>query len=245
MSIDIYKISEIDFRDSITKTSLAIVPIGSLEQHGAHLPVSTDSLITQHIAKVVSEKIPSFILPVFSYGVSYEHTPMFNLSLGNFTLSNVISDICVSLIENGMKTIILLNGHHGNIGVLQYVGQNLYRKVPKNTAVCTINYWHLMRSEFDHAGETETSLVLAIAPDLVRMDKAQANSKKISKSKVLYSSVTSNPGFFVNITGNGVWGDPRNASIQKGQGLLDEIVKNLLQTIVELEDICHSDSTCH
>ncbi|MFL6441285.1 MAG: creatininase family protein, partial [Nitrososphaeraceae archaeon] len=102
--------------------------------------------------------------------------------------------------------------------------------------IFSINYWHLMQHKFDHAGEVETSLVLAIAPELVKMDKAEPNSKEISKSKITYSSITNNPGSFVNITGNGVWGDPTNATAQKGRELLDEIVKNLTQTILELEN---------
>jgi creatinine amidohydrolase len=235
MSMAIYKISDLDFRNYIRKTWRAIVPVGSLEQHGAHLPVSTDSLITEYIAMAVAEKIPSFILPVISYGVSYEHRPRFNLSLRNCTLSNMIHDVCISLVENGIKNIILLNGHHGNVGVLQYIGQNLYGKVPNDTKLYTINYWYLMQSDFDHAGIVETSLVLAIAPDLVRMEKAKPNSKKLSKSKVAYSSIANNPGSFIKITGNGVWGDPRNATPQKGRKLLDEIVKNLAKIILDLE----------
>jgi len=65
MSAAIYKISDLDFRHCITKTSRAIIPIGSLEQHGAHLPVSTDSLITEYIAKVVAQKIPSLFCLLF------------------------------------------------------------------------------------------------------------------------------------------------------------------------------------
>jgi creatinine amidohydrolase len=235
--MSIYKISEFDFRNVIKKkTGRAIVPIGSLEQHGAHLPVSTDSLIAEYIASAAVEKIPAFILPVISYGVSYEHRPMFNLSIRSSTLSNIISDICISLVENGIETIILLNGHYGNIGALQYIGQNLNGKIPENIRIFSINYWRLMRHQFDHAGEVETSLVLAIAPELVKMDKAEPNSKKISKSKAVYSGITSNPGSFVKITGNGIWGDPTNATAKKGRELLDEIVKNLVQAILELEN---------
>ena len=233
--MDINKISEIGFRNFVRKTRRAIVPVGSLEQHGSHLPVSTDSLIAEYIATVIVKKIPSFVVPVIPYGVSYEHKPMFNLSLRNSTLSNVLYDICISLVENGIKNIILLNCHHGNVGVLQYITQNLYGKVPSNIGIYTINYWQLIQGEFDHAGEVETSLLLAIAPDLVRMDKAEPNSKRLSKSKIAYSSITNNPGSFINITGNGVWGDPRYATARKGWKLINEIVKNLSLTIIELE----------
>ena len=116
MSIPIYVITDREFRSSIKKTSLAIIPVGSLEQHGEHLPVSTDSLIVDYIARRTAEQLRSFVLPVIPYGVSYEHKPMFNVSLSNSTLSSVMCDICSSLSENGIKTIIILNGHHGNMG---------------------------------------------------------------------------------------------------------------------------------
>jgi creatinine amidohydrolase len=122
------------------------------------------------------------------------------------------------------------------MGVLQYISQNLYGKIPENIRIFPINYWHMMQHKFDHAGEVETSLVLAIAPELVKMDKAEPNTKKIFDSKIAYSSITNNPGSFVNITGNGVWGNPTIATEQKGRELLDEIVKNLIETINELEN---------
>jgi creatinine amidohydrolase len=235
MSVSIYRMTRSEFSNIITKVQRAIIPVGSLEQHGEHLPVSTDSLIAESIARLVAEQVPSFVLPPILFGVSYEHKPMFNISVRNSTLSRIIGDICCSLVENGIKNIVLINGHYGNLGALQYISQNLDGKIPNNIRIHSINYWHLMQSEFDHAGDVETSLVLAIAPELVRMDKAQANYKSLSKSKVAYSSMTNTPGSFPKITGNGVWGDPRNATANKGHRLLEEIVKNLVQTIHEIE----------
>jgi len=235
MSVFIYRITHGEFCNIINTVQRAIIPVGSLEQHGEHLPVSTDSLIAENISRLVAEQIPSFVLPPILFGVSYEHRPMFNISVHNSTLSQILSDICYSLVENGMKNIVLINGHHGNSGVLQYIAQNLYGKIPNDISIHSINYWQLMESEFDHAGDVETSLVLAIAPELVRMEMAKANSNNLSKSKVAYSSMTNTPGSFPKITGNGVWGDPRNATANKGHKLLEEIVRNLVQTIHEIE----------
>jgi creatinine amidohydrolase len=226
--------SEQDFKAELKKTKRAIIPVGSLEQHGNHLPVSTDSLIAEYIARVAADEVGAFVLPVISYGVSFEHKPMFNVSLRNSTLSTMICDACISLAENGIKKIIILNGHHGNMGALQYIAQELYDKLPKDVQVHTIHYWHLMKSEFDHAGEVETSLVLAIAPELVRMDLAMPNSKKLSKSKAAYSSITNAPGSIPKITGNGVWGDPRKASAANGEKWIKEITAGLAKTITEL-----------
>lgn len=234
MSVPVFGMSERDFGMTLKKVRRAIIPVGSLEQHGMHLPVSTDSLIAEYIARIVADQVGAFVLPVISYGVSFEHKPMFNVSLHNSTLSTMLCDACISLAENGIKEIIILNGHHGNMGAVQYIAQELHSKLPKVARVHTLHYWHMMKSEFDHAGEVETSLVLAIAPELVRMDLAVPNSKKLSKSKAAYSSITNAPGSFPKVTGNGVWGDPRKATAAKGEKLIQEITSGLVKTIREL-----------
>lgn len=235
MSVPVFGMSERDYRAALKKKiRRAIIPVGSLEQHGMHLPVSTDSLIAEYVARMAAEQVGAFVLPVISYGVSFEHKPMFNISIHNSTLSAMLCDACISLAENNVKEIIILNGHHGNMGALQYIAQELHGRLPKGVCVHTIHYWHMMKSEFDHAGEIETSLVLAIAPELVRMDLAVPNSKKLSKSKAAYSSITNAPGSFPKITGNGVWGDPRKATAAKGEELIQEIAAGLVKTIREL-----------
>lgn len=234
MWVQVFGMSEYDFRAGLKKTTRAIIPVGSLEQHGSHMPVSTDSLIAEYVARSAAELLGAFVLPVISYGVSFEHKPMFNVSLRNSTLSTMICDVCISLAENRIKEIIILNGHHGNIGALQYISQELYGRLPANVHVHTIHYWHMMKAEFDHAGEVETSLVLAIAPELVHMERAAQNSKKLSKSKAAYSTITNTPGSFPKITGNGVWGDPRKATAAKGEKWIDEITAGLVRTINEL-----------
>jgi creatinine amidohydrolase len=235
MSLPVFGMNEHDFRIALKKIRRAIIPLGSLEQHGAHLPLSTDSIIAEYFAGMVAEKVGAFVMPAMSYGVSFEHKPMFNVSLRNSTLSTMICDACMSLAEMRIKQIIIVNGHHGNTGALQYISQDLQNKIARNVNVHTIHYWQMMGCEFDHAGEVETSLVLAIAPELVHMNRAMPNSKKLSKSKAAYSSITNVPGSFPKITGNGVWGNPRKATAAKGENLIKEITANLAKTISELE----------
>ena len=235
MSTPVFGMTDYDFRITLKKIKRAIIPVGSLEQHGAHLPVSTDSLIAEYVARLLAEKIGAFVLPVISYGVSFEHKPMFNVSLRNSTLSTMLCDTCISLAENRIREIIILNGHHGNTGAIQYIPQEIQRKIPTTDVnIHTLHYWQMITPEFDHAGEVETSLVLAIAPELVHMDRARPNSKDLSKSKAAYSSLTNAPGSFPKITGNGVWGDPMRATASKGDKLIKEIIANLTKTIDEL-----------
>ncbi|MDP8888607.1 MAG: creatininase family protein [Thermoproteota archaeon] len=236
MSALVFGMTDYDFRTTFKKIKRAIIPVGSLEQHGAHLPVSTDSLIVEYVAKILAEKIGAFVLPVISYGVSFEHKPMFNVSLHNSTLSTMLCDTCISLAaDNRIREIIILNGHHGNTGAIQYVPQEIHSKTPTiDVNIHILHYWQMMKPDFDHAGEVETSLVLAIAPELVHMDRARPNSKSLSKSRAAYSSLTSAPGSFPKITGNGVWGDPMRATASKGEKLIKEIIANLTKTITEL-----------
>lgn len=233
MALSIYDLSDSDFRDRLARTQSAIIPVGSLEQHGQHLPVSTDCLIAEHISKETGRKLEFFVFPIVPYGVSFEHAPMFNISVHDSTLSNILCDICISIAHLGIKKIVIINGHHGNMGVLQYVSQNTFEKMPPDSAVHIINYWSFMNEKFDHAGEVETSILLAIKPTLVKMDKAKASSKILTKSREAYMSMTCRPGSFPKLTGNGVWGDPKLASAEKGKELLSEINENIIRTIRE------------
>ena len=172
---------------------------------------------------------------MISYGVSFEHKPMFNISLRNTTLSTMLCDTCISLAENRISEIIILNGHHGNTGAIQYIPQETKSKIPTiDVNIHTMHYWQMMKPDFDHAGEVETSLVLAIAPELVHMDRARPNSRSLTKSRAAYISLTNGPGSFPKITGNGVWGDPTRATASKGDKLIKEIIANLTKTISEL-----------
>ncbi|AIF84214.1 uncharacterized protein, putative amidase [Candidatus Nitrososphaera evergladensis SR1] len=234
----VFGMSDPEFWSALKKTKRAIIPIGSMEQHGPHLPVSTDALIAEHVSKLVAQKVGAFVLPAIAYGVSFEHDPMFHVSLRNSTLSALVCDACAALASHGVKEIIVINGHHGNIGALQYIAQDLAGRISNDVSVHVLHYWHQMKNdELGHAGEVETSLVLAIAPELVKMEKAQAGAKNpTAKSKAAYASITNSPGSFVKITGNGVWGDPKKASAEMGQRLLKEIVAGLAKTISELGD---------
>ena len=235
---NIYRLSNLEIEKWKKKSDhVIIIPIGSLEQHGDHLPVSTDSIIIEHLTKKVSEKLQSLYLPTITFGISFEHAPLFNISLSHQTYSNFISEICLSLVKYGIKNIILLNGHHGNMGCLYYISQNVYDKIPSssNAKINFINYWSLME-DFDHAGEIETSLVLAINTKLVKMKMARANTKEITGSKIAYNSLTTNPRSFPKITGNGVWGDPTKASIIKGRSLLENLTQKIVETIKEFKN---------
>lgn len=212
-----------------------IIPLGSTEQHGPHLPVSTDTIIAEYFANQLTKKIPSYSLSGIPSGVSFEHRPFFNISISNDLLSELLSQICISLGENGFNQIIIINGHRGNMGVVQYIPQKVER-INSKVKVFGINYWHLIEKEFDHGGFVETSLMLAIAPKLVQMHKAKSGylNKKMLHST--YTTFLSNTSSF-KITRNGVLGDPRKATKEEGNKIISITIKNLVRTLKELDDL--------
>jgi creatinine amidohydrolase len=205
----------------------AIIPVGSIEQHGPHLPVSTDTDIVSEIAKRVSEKCNFFLLPTISYGISFEHAPLFNLSLKRKTLQQILIDICISLSSNNINTIFIINGHHGNQKSLENLDKKIKLLSKKKIRVFVFSYWHFMNQEFDHAGFVETSLMLSISKK-VKMNLAMKGliTKNLSqKEKSRLSKLASKS--FPKVTKNGVWGDPTKATAKDGKRLLSEIVRNL------------------
>jgi creatinine amidohydrolase len=239
MAIDVAGgMTSVEF-DHMTKNyTRALVPVGSLEQHGGHLPLATDLIIAEYITKHVAERVGSFVFPPLSYGISVEHSPLFNVSLRYSTLINLTNDISMSLSKMGLKKVIYVNGHHGNSGALQYVMHYFVEGgFGKDFSAYSLNYWNMMDVESDHGGDTETSIMLAIRSDLVRMDSAEPSAIDRPKLKRTYQTLTNNPSSFPKLTGNGIWGDPRNATANKGQELLERIIENAKRVILELDDL--------
>ena len=211
----------------IHKKQVAIIPVGSIEQHGPHLPISTDSDIVTDIARKISEKNGYFLLPTLNYGVSFEHTPFFNLSIKKSTLQTVLTDLCLSLLANNIKTIFIINGHHGNLKSIKNFDVKL-KKISKNKLkIFPLSYWHFMKREFDHAGFVETSLMLAISKNVkMKLAKKGLITHGMTKQEIVKIGKLANQSF-PKATKNGIWGDPRKATKKEGQVILDEIIKNL------------------
>ena len=212
-----------------TKKQIVLIPVGSIEQHGPHLPVSTDSDIVSEIAHRISEKTGFFILPTINYGVSFEYAPFFNVSITKATLQKILIELCVSLWKNKIKTIIILNGHHGNQSALYNITRKMRNLSKGKVRVFVFSYWHFMKRDFDHAGFVETSLMLALSKK-VRMKNAVkgftvdglSTKQKRQANKLAAKS-------FLSVAKNGVWGDPRNATAKEGRRILSEIVQTFLK----------------
>ena len=212
----------------------ALIPVGSLEQHGPHLPISTDSDIVSEIASRVAKRCGLLLLPTITYGVSFEHAPFFNLSVSPRALKGLLLEVCISLAKNRVHRIIILNGHHGNQKALNSLTNKISKISRGKAKVFVFSYWHFMKGEFDHAGFVETSLMLAIS-NKARMKLAKKGliTDKMSKEQKTKISKLADV-HFIKATKNGVWGDPTGATKRQGKQILSQITQNIAKTVSKL-----------
>jgi creatinine amidohydrolase len=222
-----------------TKKCVALIPVGSIEQHGPHLPVSTDTDIVSEIARRLSEKTGFLLFPSINYGVSFEHHPLFNLSITKWTLQKCLIELCISISKNRINQIIILNGHHGNQSSLKKIPEIINKISRGRVRVLVFSYWHFMKRKFDHAGFVETSLMLAISKK-VEMKKARKGfniDKYSEKQKTRLNKLAAKS--FLAVARNGIWGDPTKATAKDGKMILSEIVQGLLT----MSQTCLTDKT--
>ncbi len=217
-----------------SKKKAAIVAVGSLEQHGPHLPVSTDSDIAGEIARRIAKRRGLLLLPTITYGVSFEHAPFFNLSISHKTLQQLLLEICVSLGKNRIRKIIILNGHHGNQVALNALADKVTKISRGDVKVFVFSYWHFMDAEFDHAGFVETSLMLATSNKAkMKLAKKGLITDKMSKEQKRRISKLASV-HFIKATKNGVWGDPTRATKRHGEQILSQITQNITKIVSKL-----------
>lgn len=204
-----------------------LVPLGSTEQHGPHLPLDTDTRIATAVADAAAADRPDVVVaPALPYGASGEHAGFAGtLSIGTDALRHVLVELVRSLGPE-MRRVVLVNGHGGNAeGVAAAVTQ--LDREGRDVAA-----WSPKIPGGDaHAGRTETSLLLAIAPGLVRADRAEAGERRPLPD--LLPALRA--GGVGSVSPNGVLGDPCGASTAEGRATLAELTADLAAMLDEGE----------
>lgn len=211
---------------------VALLPLGATEQHGAHLPCGTDcfqvSYVADEIARLYPE--PMWRLPTIPITVSHMHrgSPG-TVWLTNDTLVAVVKDVVLSLRHEGITKVAVLNGHGGNF-VLRPVVQDLNRDYDDLRVVLVeAGPGERVFSEPPgsiHSGESETSRMLHIAPELVKMELAVDTDVPYSQSYLLYAPIT-------ELEPSGVWGHATAATAEKGRLYHERYVPAAVKAIAE------------
>lgn len=227
-----------EFEEALATTRTAVLPLGSVEEHGLHLPLGTDTMQVWEVARRASEKVPVFVAPPLHYGYcrsTCEHPG--TLSVSPESLRNVVFDIGVSLYRQGIRGIVLISGHAGGLhmAALEEAGERLVQHLA-DLQLAVVCEYHWAQAEGrsgiietpddGHAGEIETSRILAISPDLVKGTSPE-EYPRFPKPIIPREKRIHWPG--------GVWGDPAKGTQRKGEELLRRSTDKLVALIRELE----------
>lgn len=259
---EIYRFDELtwpEVNEAVAMGKIPILPTGSVEQHGHHLPLKVDHLCATAVATEAARLRPDIglVLPPINYG--YLHHVMdfpgsLNVHYEHFI--QYVLDICKSLAYHGFKKMILVNGHGSNAPLVELVGRRLILETDASCAFCS--WWQLLdldpnfknkwrESVFPggcaHAGELETSMLLYLAPDSVRKDKIRTEISKTNRmgSKFIWSDLFGSGAMGLvewtsQYSDTGVMGEAEKATAEKGKLVFEEASRNLAEFLAEYKD---------
>jgi creatinine amidohydrolase len=232
------------------ENTVIVLPVGAIEQHGPHLPCSVDSVISSGVLGKALEKLPAgiraFGLAPITYGKSDEHLHFpGTMTLTGPTLLATITEIGESVYRAGFRKLLLANGHGGQPQVLEMAARELRLRhgdfviVPYHVSRLPNSSGQYIseqeRKLAMHAGHSETALMLALAPDTVRMDRAVTNYPPEFPSKLLSPDGRPACAWSARDFGpSGIIGDPLPATAAQGQAILDSLADSWAQAITEL-----------
>lgn len=243
--------------DEIAKSGrsrwIAVLPIAALEQHGPHLPLSTDTAIAEaHLSRVLALMpldLPATILPVVWAGTSHEHVSFpGTISLSPATLTALLTDIGDSLARSGIKKLVIINSHGGNNAVMDIVARDLRLR---HGMLVVFTSWHrfgpppgLFSDEEKlygiHGGAYETSVMLAAEPQNVRKDKVKPFPSLAEELDARFSRLKANQkvafGWLSeDLNKEGAMGDASKASVEAGEACLDHSARAFVEFLREVD----------
>ncbi|MFZ5900516.1 MAG: creatininase family protein [Bacillota bacterium] len=223
------------------KYDKAILAVGSCENHGYHLPFGTDTFVASILAEKVASQVEGLlVLPPVNVGYSehYAHFP-FTLSLSQETLIAVLKDILRSVIRNGIKKIFIMNGHDGNIAPIEIASRAIKMEFPE-ARIASLDAWWVTAGRLlppgtfevwdglGHAGEGETSIGLALFPELIQMEHARGVVPNLPANVEIKWN-------FAELTDCGATGDPTKATAEKGRLMEEVLVRAVIQFFKEMD----------
>lgn len=209
-------------RGTDVSQQIAVLPVGSFEQHGPFLPLATDTLVACAIAREIADAYPVHLLPPVTIGCSHEHAAWpGTVSISSVTLHAVVRDIADSLRRSGVETLVVINGHGGNY-VLGNVVQESSSRGERMALFPAMEDWetalrnagvHTSPLTDMHAGEIETSILLHHHPELLRTGYETSDHVADDRRHLLTLGMSA-------YTDSGVIGRPSLGSAEKGKELL-------------------------
>jgi len=238
-----------DVKEASEKGLVAILPVGSVEVHGPHMPTGTDSLIVYNVAKMAAEKEEAVVLPplYYAYVPENKHFPG-TISLTAKTLLTVLEEACDEIARNGFRKILILNGHGGNNEILRVFLRDSLTKKRDYMLYAMINPWAPLTElvseltggrNVGHACEVETSVGLFFFEDLIKMERVK-HEAKVGSTQLPHGIETP-----VDWQAHAVelyLGDPRYATKEKGKMFVEKFIKFLVDALRKIKQESHVPS---
>ncbi|HET7559566.1 MAG TPA: creatininase family protein [Limnochordia bacterium] len=240
-----------EIRAAAAAGAVCVLPTGSIEQHGPHLPVRTDTALVSGVAEAAVAALPgdvaAVLAPTLWLGASHHHLPFFALSIDERTYVDVLAQIGECIAQAGFNRLFILNGHGGNSAPLKLAVNAINRKHP-DCLVATSEYWAIAAAGVRehrtsgpggcaHAGEFETSLMLHLATGEVRREKIRAAVPKLPRTYVRDlvdgGPITLGIGW-ERLSPIGTMGDPTLATAEKGERFLRSAAEAVAAAIATL-----------
>ena len=255
-------LSTADFAAIDRSRAIAVLPVAATEQHGPHLPVSVDTDIVDGVVNAalphLAHDLPVLVLPTQAIGFSPEHTRFpGTLTLKAETLIRVWTEIGECVAASGVNKLVLLNSHGGQVGALDLVARDL--RARRGMLVYSVNWFNLplldsaghdVNARFSaeehrfgiHAGDVETSMLLALQPQRVRMDKAEyfrsTSQDRAERFATLGNGRSAKLGWMMqDYNANGAVGNASAATAEKGHALLDAAGRALARLLAEIDQL--------
>jgi creatinine amidohydrolase len=230
-----------EFRDSVNSKTVVVIPMGSTELEGLHLPLGVDTIVAEGIARNLAGEEGVLIGPLLPIGYSKWFSPFpGTLSLEHGTLTRLLLEYCTCLINHGVKRLVFLNSHRGNNASVEVVSHQLI--MAHQVRVGMLGIWKLANDltagsglikegMFKHAGEIMTSVILALKPETVVTGKIMSDTVKSPKGSAFeVKNSLGETGFkgsiqtiyqdIRDVSDTGIMGDPTAASAEKGETVL-------------------------
>ncbi len=240
-----------EVKEGLQHTDLIVIPVGATEQHGPHLPLCTDSMNIQTVAEEAAHIERVFVAPTLVYGVSDNHMAFAGtISLRPRTLIDLLLDVARSLHSHGFRRLLLLNGHGGNIDSMGVAAHELRAALPE----AVVAFSDLVGFVYDgyeptsgiiyHADEGETAHSLAVAPNLVKMDRAVGEvTDAFGTYYARYFAAVGEMSGLISyglpptdiMTASGVMGDATAATLEAGERMHEVAVRGLCRIVQDLK----------
>jgi creatinine amidohydrolase len=244
MTTSLYELAAPDVAARLAEVPLAVVPTGSIEQHGPHLPCGTDSMAAELVARALAEEVGALYVPFCLYGVTPLHAGHpGTISLRRETFEALLSDICRELVEMGVRTLILVNWHELNTPSLNAVATDVQAETGTRFFVAQACYvaqrlYEREGGSLTHGGSIETMAVMAYKPDLAKLDRAgegrrpegAAEADEMRRSREVYGFVTD----VTEIADEGWYGDPTWATPERAATFPGAVVGAIVERLISI-----------